>query len=189
MPEETLESSMPGDSEIGTPKQVPVAEAIKYRRRAQQAESQLQQYEQQLEESRSEAGRQSENLAAAESQRDEARSQLIAAENRLAAERLLSEAGVIDLETASTLLSKRVDFTEDLDREMLVQTVEELLLDKPHLRETTDATLPPKTASARTPGVTTTGQLAQAAQRAVRSGDRKDVAEYLRLRRQASMTG
>lgn len=187
MSDETLESLTPTDSQTGGPRQVPVAEAIKHRRRAQQAESRLQELEQQLEELQSQAQQHVDGLATAESQRDEARSQLTVAENRLAAERLLGEAGVVDLETASTLLSARVDLAEDLDRDAMAGIVEQLLLDKPFLRGTADAALPPKTASARAPRATAAGQLASAAQRAARSGDRKDVAEYLRLRRQASV--
>lgn len=180
-----LEDPQPGASA----RQVPVAEAIKYRRRAQQAESQLQQLEQQLNDTQSLHQQQNEELAAAEAQRDEAFAQLAIADNKLSAERLLSEAGVVDLETASMLLSKRISLEEDLDHQTLCGHIERLLLDKPFLRETADATLPSKTASVRPGRPSTTGQLAQAAQRAAQSGGRKDIAEYLRLRRQAAMVG
>jgi TolA-binding protein len=186
MSEETLENLRPDESPSGMTKLIPVAEAIKYRRRAQQAESQLQDIEQQLEELQSLSQRNNDELAKAEAQRDEAKTQLTIAENRHATDRLLIEAGVIDPETALTLISKRVDFSEELDRESLEGSVEQLLLDKPFLRPSTESGLPPKTASARPPRVTTTSQLAQAAQRAAQSGNRKDVAEYLRLRRQAA---
>ena len=189
MSDEVLEDLKPTDSQTGGPKAVPVAEAIKYRRRAQQAESQLQQIEQKLEELQSQTQRHSDDLAAAEAQRDEAQTQLTIAENRLATERLLSSAGVIDLETASVLLSKRIDLAEELDPNALGRATEQLLLDKPFLRASADAGLPPKTASARPPRATPAAHLAQAAERAARSGSRRDVAEYLRLRRQASMAG
>ena len=100
---------------------------------------------------------------------------------------LLSQAGVVDLETASTLLSQRIDLTEDLDAEVITRSVEQLLLDKPFLRRFTDGRLPSKTASARAGQNSVSSQLAGAAQRAAYSGDRKDVAEYLRLRRQVSL--
>ncbi len=187
MPDESSESLQPLDTVTGGTQQVPVAEAIKYRRRAQQAENQIQGLEQQLEGTQSQIQRQSDDLATAEAQRDETGTQLTIAENRLAAERLLSETGVVDLETTSTLLSKRLDFAEDQDRETLVNAIEQLLLEKPFLKNAADVSLPPRTASPRPSRATVSGQLAQAAERAARSGDRKDVAEYLRLRRQTSI--
>ena len=188
MSDETPEGLTPGESTGGEARHVPVAEAIKYRRRAQQAESRIQDVEQQLEELRSQFEQDREELAAAEAQRDEARMQLTVTENRLAAERILGSSGVIDLETASMLLSKRVDFAEELDTETLTTKVEQLLLDKPFLRRASSTSLPPKTASVNPAAATTAGQLASAAERAAQSGDRKDIAEYLRLRREVGMT-
>lgn len=186
MSDTTLENLKLDDSPDSGAKQVPVAEAIKYRRRAQQAESGLQELEQKLEGLQSQINQQCDQLAAAEAQRDESQTQLTVTENRLAAERLLGSAGVVDIETASMLLSQRVDLADDLDAEALSGTVERLLLDKPFLRSASDAALPSKTASARPGHRSAAGQLARAAQLAAQSGDRKDVAEYLRLRRQAS---
>ena len=187
MSEDTLENSKPEESQTGGAKLIPVAEAIKYRRRAQQAESQLHDLEQQLEELRSHSQTRSDDLAKAEAERDEARTQLTVTDNRHTAERMLIEVGVVDIEAASALLSKRVDFAEELDKETLASGVQELLLDKPFLQPTPEGGLPPKTASARPARTTGAGQLARAAQRAAESGNRKDVAEYLRLRRQTAM--
>jgi len=187
MSEETSESIKPADSQTGEQRLIPVVEAIKYRRRAQQAEGRLQELEQQLEALQSQVNQHSDELARAEAQRDEAQTQLIVTENRMAAERLFSDAGVLDLETASMLLSKRVDLAEQLDEDALARSVEQLLLDKPFLRGAADAALPPKTASPRSPGAASASQLTQAAELAARSGDRRDVANYLRLKRQASL--
>ncbi len=189
MSEPITENVTPEDSSTGGPQQVPVAEAIKYRRRAQQAESQLQQSEQQLEDMQSQIQQRVDELAQAEAQRDEAQSQLAVVENRMSAERLLNAAGVIDLETASVLLAKRIDLQDGIDAETLADNVQQLLLDKPFLRDNRTAALPSKTASARMPQASSAEQLAQAAQRAASSGDRRDVAEYLRLRRRSSMVG
>ena len=189
MADENLEDFASAETSTGAARMVPVTEAIKYRRRAQQAEGQLQQLEQQLEELRSQIQREKDELATVEAQRDEAQTQAATVENRLAAERLLNEAGVVDIETASVLLSKRLDLTDQLDREQLARSIEQLLLDKPFLRRNADAALPPKTASPRPSHNTPASQLAQVADRAARSGDRKDIAEYLRLRRQASLAG
>jgi len=188
MPDESTETLTDEDVIAGGAKQVPVAEAIKYRRRAQQAESRIQQLEQQLEGAHSDLDRHGEELAQAEALRDEAVTHLTVTENRLAAERMLNAAGVVDHETASLLLSKRLDFAETLDEEKLSAGVEQLLLDKPFLSVAGAATLPPSSASARTPDASATGQLATAARQAAQSGDRKDVAAYLRLRRQAATT-
>ena len=168
---------------------VPVTEAIRYRRRAQQAEGHLREVEQQLEAAQSRIQQRDDELATAEAQRDEASTQLVVVENRLAAERLLTQAGVVDLETASVLLSRRLDLAEEVDAEALARGVEQLLLDKPFLRSpgtARGASLPPKTASPRDAAAAPAARLAQAAELAARSGDRRDVADYLRLRRRAS---
>jgi len=185
MSEEVLENGDEADPQAAA-KLVPVGESIKYRRRAQQAEARIQQLEQQLKDVQSQVGRHSEELAAAESQRDEAKVQLTATENRLGAERLLNAVGVADVETAVLLLSKRLDFAEEIDAETFSRQIEQLLLDKPFLRSGAEAALPPKTASARPAQTSVAAQLSRAAQRAVQSGNRRDIAEYLRLRRQAA---
>jgi len=166
-------------------KLVPVGESIKYRRRAQQAENKAQQLEQELNDLKSQVERRNAELAVAEAQRDEARLQVATVENQRLAERMFIEAGVVDLEAASLLLSKRVDLSEHLDGETLARSVEQLLLDKPFLARRASP-LPPATASARPERPGTFAQLAQAADRAARTGDRHDVAEYLRLRRQGA---
>ena len=125
-----------------------------------------------------------EELAAAEAQRDEARHRLTATENRLAAERLLAQAGVVDVETAALLLGRRVDLEGDLESEALEQGIEGLLLDKPFLR-CRRADLPPSSASAAPPAPSPNARLADAADRAMNTGNRRDVAEYLRLKRRS----
>jgi TolA-binding protein len=193
MSQETLEHAQPDAAQEapattlggGEPKLVPVAESIKYRRRAQQAEERLQQVEQQLKEVQQQIERRSDEIAQAEAQRDEARQQIVEMHNRLLAQRLMGQAGVIDLEAACTLLQGRLDLGEELDEEAIARSVEGLLLDKPFLRPSSPP-LPPATASARMPAAAGVAQLAQAADRAARSGGRKDVANYLRLRRQAA---
>ena len=75
-PEQTQEVSQSVDAELHTPsagqksRLIPVSEAIKYRRRAQQAESVLQQFEQRLEDTQAQLEERLEQLAKAESQRD-----------------------------------------------------------------------------------------------------------------------
>ena len=187
-PQETAQRPDGAVGETQTPandKLVPVGESIKYRRRAQQAETRLQQVEQQLKEFQSQSSSHGDQLATAEAQRDELRQQLTILENRLSAERLLAQSGVVDVEAAWLLLSKRMDLNEELEREALSRGVEQLLVDKPYLRPAA-AGLPPGTASARSNQAGAAARLAQSAQKAVHSGDRRDVAEYLRLRRAAA---
>ncbi len=164
-------------------KLVPVGESIKYRRRAQQAEGRCRELERKLQDLESQLTRGRDEVAAAEARRDEAAAHATRLENRLGVERKLAEAGAVDIEAASLLLSRRADLDEPLEDEQLDRHVEQLLLDKPFL--TASADLPAQTASARPSEHATAGDLARAARRAVSSGDRRDIAEYLRLRRTA----
>lgn len=157
-------------------KLVHVTEAIKYRRRAQQAEQQLKEVQAQFE-------ARMEQLATAEAQRDELQHQVEAARRRGSAERLLLASGASDMDAAMILLEKRLEFAEEIEPDALRQAVEGLLVDKPFLLS--PAPLPGKTASPR-PVRGPVARLAQAASRAAHSGNRHDVAEYLRLRRQTA---
>jgi division protein CdvB (Snf7/Vps24/ESCRT-III family) len=176
----------PSDDASPDTKLVPVGESIKYRRRAQQAEGRLEQLQQKLDELETQLQQRQEEIATAEAQRDEAAAHATRLENRLTADRKLAEAGVVDIETASVLLGRSVDFSEPVDDEALDRHVEQLLTDKPFLTAANAAALPAQTASARVPQHAASSQLADAARRAATSGDRRDVAEYLRLRRRAA---
>lgn len=166
---------------------VPVNEAIKYRRRAQQAESSLQQFEQGLKDTQAQLAERLEQLASAEAQRDELRHQIDTMHMRSSAERMLHDAGVTDIETAMAVLEKRVTFSEDLDAEQMQQAVDQLLQAKPNLT-IVPPVLPDKTASPRLGGVGAGARLAKSAAQAAQTGNRRDVAEYLRLRRQENTT-
>lgn len=168
-----------------TAKLVPVNEAIKYRRRAQQAESKLQQFEQQLKDLQAQLESRLEQLATAEAQRDELQHQLSTSRIRSEAERMLYVAGVNDVETAIALLEKRKSFSEELEPKQLKEAVDQLLQDKPFLATSRQA-LPDKTASQRIQNAGANSRLARAAAQAANSGNRRDVAQYLRLRRQAN---
>ena len=165
-------------------KLVPVNEAIKYRRRAQQAESRLQQSEQQLKDLQTQLEARLEQLATAEAQRDELQHQLETSQVRTDAERMLHAAGVNDIETGMALLEKRFSFSDGPQPEQLSQAVQRLVRDKAFLTASPQV-LPAKTASRR---IQERGAawLAQGAARAAQSGNRREVAEYLRLRRGAN---
>ena len=192
MPEESvLEPTEQADSQDGAARLVPVAESIKYRRRAQQAESRLQEVEQQLQDIQAQFDLRSDELAAAEAQRDEAKHAVIVAEDRAAAQRMLAESGVVDLEAACMLLERRANFGDGFEEETLARNVEQLLLDKPFLRNTIGSyagSLPPRSASPKGTPESPAARLALAAEQAAQSGGRRDVADYLRLRRQAALS-
>lgn len=165
------------------PRLVPVNEAIRYRRRAQQAEATLRQFEQNLEETQSQLSERLEQLATAEAQRDELRHQIDTLALRSSAERMLHETGVSDVETAMALLEKRTVFTEDPDEKALRRAVDQLLQDKPLLLASAPS-LPGRTSSPRLGSISKAARLAVSAERAASTGNRRDVAEYLRRRRQ-----
>ena len=126
-----------------------------------------------------------EQLATAEAQRDELKHQIDMLNVRSSAERVLYNAGVTDIETAMALLDKRKVFSEDLAAGQISQTVEKLLRDKPILIATPQA-IPSKTASPRLDRSALGVRLSRSAAQAARSGNRRDVTEYLRLRRQGN---
>ena len=190
MTEQISEQADQGFADDGGARLVPVAESIKYRRRAQQAEARVNEFEQQLKELHTQLDGRNDELATAEAQRDETNMRLAEVENSRNVDRMLAEAGAVDLEAASLLLARRVDLTKDLADDQLRGVVEQLLQSKPFLRAG-DAVIPGRampsvTSSARGPQLSEATQIAAVAQRATASGNRKDMAEYLRLRRQAS---
>jgi hypothetical protein len=126
-------------------------------------------------------------LATAEAQRDEALLQAATTENRRLCERKLLQVGVADLETASLLLEARVDVNnESLDDTSIHSAVQQLVLDKPFLLAgASGGQLPGSTQSPVETAATAAATLVQAASRAAETGNRRDIAEYLRLRRTA----
>jgi len=182
-PQPDGDSLAPGGTADMNARLVPVAEAIKYRRRAQQAEQELQQVEQKLNDVQTQFEERLDQLATAEAQRDELQHQLETDRTRGRAERMLYEAGAVDIEAALALLERRADLGAELDEEALAQAVGQLLQDKPFLRAPAAAPAG-KTASPRLQHAAANTRLAQAASQAAQSGNARDVAEYLRLRRQ-----
>lgn len=174
-----------GDAQTGTGDRLtPALEALKQRRQAQQGQERLRLLEQQLEAAQTQLSNQADQIARAEAQRDELQHAMETHRQHAAAERMFLLAGVADTEAAMLLLEKRVNLGEELDGPELQQAVERLLLDKPYLLPGSSAGGAGKTASRRV-GASLTGQIAKAAAKAVQSGHRRDVIDYLRLRRQA----
>ncbi|MEM6333744.1 MAG: hypothetical protein AAF823_10445 [Planctomycetota bacterium] len=142
---------------------VPVAEAIRYRRRAQSAEQQLSDTAQQL--------KQLEHDLTA------ARQTITDLERREAITDRLREAGAVDLDVARLLTEVAVAGMPDADVRL---AVDELRRDKPYLFQPAPA--PRRAMGARLPEP---DPAADAAERAEQTGDRRDLMTYLRLRRRA----
>ena len=141
---------------------VPVAEAIRYRKRAQTAE-------QQLDATRSE-------LEQIESQLTESQQLIASLEKRQKIDALLAESDVIDLE-AARLLTERV--IEEMDEPDVKLAIDDLRRHKPYLFHRSQQ------ARLMSAAVQTTGhELDHVAAEARASGDRRDLLRYLRLRRQ-----
>jgi len=158
---------LPGD-EAGTASQadklVPVSEAIRYRKRAQSAEQQLENLNGQVRE--------------LNHRLDEANQQISGLEHRQRIDALLMEADVIDLDAARLLTERVVVEMEEPDPK---QAVEDMRRHKPYLFRRRAHADP----SAMSPSVPSHGQEPAeiAAQEAARTGDRRDLLRYLRLRR------
>ena len=169
-------------------KVVPVADAIKYRRRAQQAETRLTEFEQKLDALQSQLEKQNDELEHARQNERQASSQLSEMNNRIRIDNALAKAGAIDLEAARLLLRERMDIAGELDDKQLRTAISEMLTAKPYLKSpnVSGGLMPSPTLASRIPQASEASQLAGLAQRAAGSGSRKDIAEYLRLRRQIS---
>ena len=163
-----LESQVSSEDEVvGDKKVVSVSEAIRYRKRAQNAERQAAGFEQQLKLSMEK----NEELAG---QLDKLR-----LEQKVAAS--LTKAGVKDMEAAVLIIKARMESEgEDVD-----SVIDQLRKEKGYLF----ADMEISTAASRTAGVkqrTGGGQavLENSAKRAAVSGSRTDVHDYMRVRRQ-----
>jgi len=145
-------------------KLVPVAEAIRYRKRAQSAEQQLGDLQAQLTE--------------AQQRFEQAEQTIDSLERRQRIDALLAEADAIDIDAARLLTEAAVQTMEEPDVD---EAVQDLRRHKPYLFHP-DASgaqglaLAPQIEGQDDP-------LAQAAEQAQHSGDRRDLLRYLRLRR------
>jgi hypothetical protein len=146
-------------------KLVPVAESIRYRKRAQSAEKQIESLSQELAEARSQASEMSEQL------RD------IRIERELT--RKLATAGAVDLETAVLIAKARAEAQDTADLDVVI---EQLRRDKQYLFGGA-AAMPRRTAPAKDRVANNQAVLERAAKQAAATGNRTDLQEYLKLRR------
>jgi len=157
---------------LDSSKLVPVAESIRYRKRAQGAEKKVEVLTEQLAQAKSQAAKMAEQLSD------------IQTEQKLI--RKLSSAGTVDLETAVLIAKARIsgsgiegDAEADLDG-----VIEQLKKEKQYLfaRNASPGTTK-KTASAKERMQSSQTVLERAARKAATTGNRTDLQEYLKLRR------
>ena len=159
----------PAESESPSPetvdeKLVPVSEAIRYRRRAQQAEQQLQALQK--------------KFAGLESDLATSRETVDQLERRHRIDALLTEADTVDLDAARLLTEIAVSEMDEPDVKL---AVDDLRRHKPYLFRHD----PADDASAMGPRHDHHGHdpAESAAEQATRTGDRRDLLRYLRMKR------
>jgi len=146
---------------------VPVAESIRYRKRAQSAEKKIEIL--------------TEQLAQAKSQTTELAEQLSDIQTEQKLMRQLAAAGAIDLETAVLIASARMQDKDDAD---VTDVIEQLKKEKQFLFTAgSTGAAPTKTAGARDRVTNNQTLLERAAKKAATTGNRTDLHEYLKLRR------
>lgn len=146
-------------------KQVPVSEAIRYRKRAQAAEQQLGEVQSQMQ--------------AMQAKYDEAQQTITQLERRQRIDALLAESEAIDLDAARLLTERAV---QEMDEPDVQAAVADLRRHKPYLfrKRTSEGHggMAPRLDDEAMPAAE------DLAHRAAVSGDRRDLLRYLRLRRQ-----
>lgn len=164
---EVLSEDITETSENDNTKLVPVAESIRYRKRAQSAEKKLEALTEQLAEAKLQTAEMSEQLSDIQTEQKLMRS--------------LAAAGAIDMETAVIIAKARMNEQDEAD---LDGVVEQLKKDKQYLFADRSASVTiKKTAGAkdRTQNIQTI--IERAAKKAATTGNRTDLQEYLKLRR------
>ena len=167
MKEQDFESQeLSEDKDVNAEKLVPVGEAIRYRKRAQSAEQELETLGRELKTSKEQGEQLTEKLQQLES------------ENAMTME--LVSAGAIDLEAAMMMTKTRIKDGDDVK-----DVVEQLRADKGYLFvERAEQAVLPRTSGVKHKRGGAVAGLEAAAKRAASSGSRADVQEYLKVRRQ-----
>ncbi len=165
--QDTLSEDIAGASDNDSTRLVPVAESIRYRKRAQSAEKKLEVLTEQLAEAKSQTDKMSEQLST------------IQTEQKLTHK--LVAAGAVDLETATLIAKARMQNQNETDVDGVI---EQLKKEKQYLFSGTGGSVTPqKTAGARERVANTQTVLERAAKKAATTGNRTDLHEYLKLRR------
>jgi nickel-dependent lactate racemase len=163
-----LSETEAGHSEGDSLKLVPVGESIRYRKRAQSAEKKVEALSGQLAEAKAAACEMAEQLNSIRLERE-----LI---------RKLATAGAVDLETAVLIAKARTEAQEEADVDGVI---EQLKKEKQYLftGQQGVAVTARKTAGAKDRMTNKQTILERAAKKAATTGNRTDLQEYLKLRR------
>jgi uncharacterized protein YhaN len=154
-------------SDNDSTKLVPVAESIRYRKRAQSAEKKIESL--------------TEQLAQAKAQTAELSGRLSDIQTEQKLMRQLASAGAVDLETTMLIARARMQDQEDAD---VTDVIDQLKKEKQFLFTASNPGLAPtKTAGARDRVTNSQTLLERAAKKAATTGSRTDLHEYLKLRR------
>jgi hypothetical protein len=165
--QDTLSEDIAGASDNDTTRLVPVAESIRYRKRAQSAEKKLEVLTEQLTEAKTQTEKMSEQLS------------IIQTEQKLMHK--LVVAGTVDLETATLIAKVRMQNQNETDVDGVI---EQLKKEKQYLFGGTGGSVTPgKTAGVRERVANNQTVLERAAKKAATTGNRADLHEYLKLRR------
>ena len=168
--QEVLSEDITEAGETDNMKLVPVAESIRYRKRAQSAEKKVEDLTEELAQAKSQATKISEQLSDIE------------AEQKLT--RKLAAAGSVDLETAVLLAKARMEGKTQAD---LDGVIEQLKKEKQYLFGGAGGVITAKKTSGAKEsaygGTNNQTVLEKAAKRAATTGSRTDLQEYLKLRR------
>jgi hypothetical protein len=168
--QDILSEDTAGAGDNDNMKLVPLAESIRYRKRAQSAEKKVEDLTEQLAKAKSQVTKMSERLSDIE------------AEQKLT--RKLAAAGSVDLETAVMLAKVRMEGQTDAD---LDGVIEQLKKEKQYLFGGSPATITAKKTSGAKEsaygGTNNQTALERAAKKAATTGNRTDLQEYLKLRR------
>jgi hypothetical protein len=170
--QDILSEDITGASDNDNMKLVPVAESIRYRKRAQSAEKKIEALTEQLAEAKAQTAKMSEQLSSIQTEHE-----LI---------RKLAAAGTVDLETAVLIVKARMQEQNQADSDGVI---EQLKNEKQYLfgGNSGAATLSPgtakKTAGAKERITNNQTILEKAAKKAATTGNRADLQEYLKLRR------
>lgn len=174
--EETILSETAEEqAEVEGQKLVPVAESIRYRKRAQSAEKKIEILAEQLAQAKSQAAQAAEKL------------NTVRSEQKLM--RKLAAAGAVDVETAVLLAKARMEDRDGDGQADLDGVVEQLKKEKQYLfagsLKADDKTSMTARKTAGVKDRTANGQtvVERAARKAATTGNRADLQEYLKLRR------
>jgi len=165
--EDILSETEAGHGDGESLKLVPVAESIRYRKRAQSAEKKVEALSGQIAEAKAKAREMAEQMSN------------IQVEQELT--RKLAAAGTVDLETAVLIAKARIEAAEGADIDSVIG---QLKKEKQYLFAGTGAaSTAKKTAAAKDRMQNSQTILERAAKKAASTGNRTDLQEYLKLRR------